>query len=238
MSKLYYLENLLKNSDIPYSKNSLDKFEKYKDLLIEWNKKINITSIDDEEEIYLKHFIDSVIIKKYVIIKEGAKTIDVGTGGGFPGIPLKLVDNDMKITLLDSLNKRIKFLDEVVKDLNLKDVECIHGRAEDFGQDKNYREKYDYGFSRAVASLNVLLEYVLPFIKKDGLFIAFKGSNFNDEIQDSKNALRILGGKIIDLKEYNLPDSDISRSLIVIKKIKNTPMKYPRRPGTPNKKPL
>ncbi len=238
MSKIYYLENLLKNSDIPYSKNSLDKFEKYKDLLIEWNKKINITSIDDEEEIYLKHFIDSVIIKKYVIIKEGAKTIDVGTGGGFPGIPLKLVDNDMKITLLDSLNKRIKFLDEVVKDLNLKDVECIHGRAEDFGQDKNYREKYDYGFSRAVASLNVLLEYVLPFIKKDGLFIAFKGSNFNDEIQDSKNALRILGGKIIDLKEYNLPDSDISRSLIVIKKIKNTPMKYPRRPGTPNKKPL
>src|SRR6056297_237378 len=238
MSKIDYLEKLLKKTDLSYDKKNLNKFEKYKELLIEWNKKINITSIDQEEEIYLKHFIDSVIIKKYVIIKEGSKTIDIGTGGGFPGIPLKLIDNDMKITLLDSLNKRIKFLDEVVKELNLKDVECVHGRAEDFGKDKNYREKYDYGFSRAVASLNVLLEYVLPFIKKNGLFIAFKGSNFNDEIQDSENALKILGGEIIDLKEYNLPESDISRSLIVIKKIKKTPMKYPRRPGTPNKKPL
>ena len=238
MSKIDYLEKLLKKTDLSYDKKNLNKFEKYKELLIEWNKKINITSIDQEEEIYLKHFIDSVIIKKYVIIKEGSKTIDIGTGGGFPGIPLKLIDNDMKITLLDSLNKRIKFLDEVVKELNLKDVECVHGRAEDFGKDKNYREKYDYGFSRAVASLNVLLEYVLPFIKKNGLFIAFKGSNFKDEIQDSENALKILGGEIIDLKEYNLPESDISRSLIVIKKIKKTPMKYPRRPGTPNKKPL
>jgi len=238
MSKIDYLEKLLKEIDLSYDKKNLNKFERYKELLIEWNKKINITSIDQEEEIYLKHFIDSVIIKKYVIIKEGSKTIDIGTGGGFPGIPLKLIDNDMKITLLDSLNKRIKFLDEVVKELNLKDVECVHGRAEDFGKDKNYREKYDYGFSRAVASLNVLLEYVLPFIKKNGLFIAFKGSNFKDEIQDSENALKILGGEIIDLKEYNLPESDISRSLIVIKKIKKTPMKYPRRPGTPNKKPL
>ncbi len=238
MSNINYLENLLKKINIPYNKDSLDKFEKFKDLLIEWNKKINITSIENEEEIYLKHFIDSVIIKKYVIIKEGSKTIDVGTGGGFPGIPLKLIDNEMKITLLDSLNKRIKFLDETVKELDLKDVECIHGRAEELGQDKKYREKYDYGFSRAVASLNVLLEYVLPFIKKDGLFIAFKGSNFNDEIQESKNALELLGGEIIDLKEYDLPESDISRSLIVIKKIKNTPNKYPRRPGTPNKKPL
>ncbi len=238
MSNINYLENLLKKIEISYNRESLEKFEKYKNLLIEWNKKINITSIDDEEEIYLKHFIDSVIIKKYVIIKKEAKTIDIGTGGGFPGIPLKLIDNEMKITLLDSLNKRIKFLDEVVKELDLKDVECIHGRAEEFGQNINYREKYDYGFSRAVASLNVLLEYVLPFIKKDGLFIAFKGSNFNDEIQDSKNALKILGGEVIDLKEYNLPESDISRSLIVIKKIKNSPKKYPRRPGTPNKKPL
>ncbi|MDW7668958.1 MAG: 16S rRNA (guanine(527)-N(7))-methyltransferase RsmG [Bacillota bacterium] len=238
MSNINYLENLLKKINIPHNKDSLDKFEKFKDLLIEWNKKINITSIENEEEIYLKHFIDSVIIKKYVIIKEGSKTIDVGTGGGFPGIPLKLIDNEMKITLLDSLNKRIKFLDETVKELDLKDVECIHGRAEELGQDKKYREKYDYGFSRAVASLNVLLEYVLPFIKKDGLFIAFKGSNFNDEIQESKNALELLGGEIIDLKEYDLPESDISRSLIVIKKIKNTPNKYPRRPGTPNKKPL
>src|SRR6056297_1365391 len=238
MDKIDYFENLLKKIDINYNEETIRSFKKYKDLIIEWNKKINITSIDSEEEIYLKHFIDSIIIKKYVIIKKGSKTIDIGTGGGFPGIPLKLIDNDMRITLLDSLNKRIKFLEEVVKELNLEEVDCIHARAEELGQDKNYREKYDYGFSRAVASLNVLLEYVLPFIKKDGLFIAFKGSNFNDEIQDSKNALNLLGGEIIDVKEYNLPESDISRSLIIVKKIYNTPNKYPRRPGTPNKKPL
>src|SRR6056297_845927 len=238
MSKIEYLENLLKKIDFEYTEDAINEFEKYKDLIIEWNKKINITSIDSEEEIYLKHFIDSIIIKKYVIIKKGSKTIDIGTGGGFPGIPLKLIDNDMRITLLDSLNKRIKFLNEVVKELNLEEVECIHARAEELGQDKNYREKYDYGFSRAVASLNVLLEYSLPFIKKNGLFIAFKGSNFKDEIQESKNALNILGGEIIDIKEYSLPETDISRSMIVVKKIKDIPKKYPRKPGTPNKKPL
>jgi 16S rRNA (guanine527-N7)-methyltransferase len=144
----------------------------------------------------------------------------------------------MDITLLDSLNKRIKFLEEVVKELKLDNVTCIHGRAEEFGQNANFREKYDYGFSRAVASLNVLLEYVMPFIKKGGFFIAFKGSNFNEEIKSSKNSLKLLGGEIIDLKEYYLPKSDIFRSLIVVKKIKSTPKKYPRRPGTPNKKPL
>jgi len=238
MDKIDYFENLLKKIDINYNEETIRSFKKYKDLIIEWNKKINITSIDSEEEIYLKHFIDSIIIKKYVIIKKGSKTIDIGTGGGFPGIPLKLIDNDMRITLLDSLNKRIKFLNEVVKELNLEEVDCIHARAEELGQDKNYREKYDYGFSRAVASLNVLLEYSLPFIKKNGLFIAFKGSNFKDEIQESKNALNILGGEIIDIKEYSLPETDISRSMIVVKKIKDIPKKYPRKPGTPNKKPL
>ncbi|MFO7887641.1 MAG: 16S rRNA (guanine(527)-N(7))-methyltransferase RsmG [Eubacteriales bacterium] len=238
MDKIGYFENLLKKIDIDYNEGSIKSFKKYKDLIIEWNKKINITSIDSEEEIYLKHFIDSIIIKKYVIIKEGSKTIDVGTGGGFPGIPLKLIDNDMDITLVDSLNKRIKFLDEVVKELDLEDVECIHARAEELGKNKKYREKYDYGFSRAVASLNVLLEYVLPFVKKGGLFIAFKGSNFKDEIKESKNALNLLGGEIIDIKEYKLPETDISRSMIVVKKIKGTPKKYPRKPGTPNKKPL
>ncbi len=238
MDKIDYFENLLKKIDINYDEETIRSFKKYKDLIIEWNKKINITSIDSEEEIYLKHFIDSIIIKKYVIIKKGSKTIDIGTGGGFPGIPLKLIDNDMRITLLDSLNKRIKFLNEVVKELNLEEVDCIHARAEELGQDKNYREKYDYGFSRAVASLNVLLEYSLPFIKKNGLFIAFKGSNFKDEIQESKNALNILGGEIIDIKEYSLPETDISRSMIVVKKIKDIPKKYPRKPGTPNKKPL
>src|SRR6056297_1547848 len=238
MDKIDYFENLLKKIDINYNEETIRSFKKYKDLIIEWNKKINITSIDSEEEIYLKHFIDSVIIKKYVIIKKGAKTIDIGTGGGFPGIPLKLLDYNMEITLLDSLNKRIKFLDEVIRELNLNDIECIHGRAEEIGQDENYREKYDYGFSRAVASLNVLLEYSLPFIKKNGLFIAFKASNFKDEIQESKNALNILGGEIIDIKEYSLPETDISRSMIVVKKIKDIPKKYPRKPGTPNKKPL
>jgi 16S rRNA (guanine527-N7)-methyltransferase len=238
MSKIEYLENLLKKIDFEYNENVINEFEKYKDLIIEWNKKINITSIDREEEIYLKHFIDSVIIKKYVIIKEGSKTIDIGTGGGFPGIPLKILDKTMNITLLDSLNKRINFLDEVVKALNLKDVECIHGRAEELGQNQEYREKYDYGFSRAVASLNILLEYALPFIKKDGFFVVFKGSNFKEELENSTNALKKLGGEITEVKEYKLPEGDISRSLILIKKVGNTPKKYPRRPGTPNKKPL
>jgi len=238
MIKVEYLENLLKKVDLEYSENAINEFEKYKDLIIEWNKKINITSIDSEEEIYLKHFIDSVIIKKYVIIKKGSKTIDIGTGGGFPGIPLKILDKSMNITLLDSLNKRIKFLNKVVKILNFKDVECIHGRAEELGQNQKYREKYDYGFSRAVASLNILLEYGLPFIKKDGYFVVFKGSNFKEELENSKNALKKLGGEITEIKKYELPEGNISRSLILVKKVINTPKKYPRRPGTPNKKPL
>ncbi len=232
------LEDGFKQLNIPYSLEVENKFIKYRDLLKEWNQKINITSIEDDEEIYVKHFLDSILLMSVEGMSGSKSIIDVGTGGGFPGYPLKVVNDGYKVTLLDSLRKRIDFLDEVAKELELKDVELIHGRAEDFGQNKNYREKFDICVSRAVAPLNVLSEYCIPFVKVGGYFAAYKSENISPEISDSENAIKKLGGKIKEVKEISLPGTDIVRKIIVIEKCGSTDSKYPRRAGKPSKEPL
>lgn len=223
---------------LPYNKDIDSKFALYKDLLKEWNKKINITSIEDDEEIYIKHFIDSVLLLNENNINEKKTVIDVGTGGGFPGLPLKIVNDNYKITLLDSLKKRIDFLSQVTKALDLSDVNLIHGRAEDYGQNKELRECYDICVSRAVAPLNVLSEYCIPFVKVGGYFAAYKSDNISQEISNSDNAIKKLGGKIKEIKEISIPATDIIRKIVIIEKIEPTNTRYPRKAGKPSKDPL
>lgn len=227
-----------KQLKIPYNEETESKFIKYRDLLKEWNQKINITSIEDDEDIYVKHFLDSVLLMNEVNFNEEKSIIDVGTGGGFPGLPLKIVNNNYKVTLLDSLRKRIDFLTIVANELLLDDVEFIHGRAEDFGQNKEYRERFDICVSRAVAPLNVLSEYCLPFVKKGGYFAAYKSENISSEIESSENAVKKLGGIIKDVREINLPGTDIIRKIVIVEKVEATDKKYPRKAGKPSKEPL
>ena len=225
-----------KKIEIEFTDEQLKKFYDYMNLLIEWNQKINLTAITEPKEIILKHFIDSLTINKY--IQQKSTLADVGTGAGFPGIPLKILRPDIKVTLVDSLNKRINFLNEVIEKLNLEDIVTVHSRIEDFGKNKEYREKFDYTTARAVANLSVLSEYLIPIAKVDGQCICMKGSNVKEEVDTSKNAIKILGGKIKKIEEFNLPKSGITRNVIIIKKFKNTPDKYPRKAGIPAKEPL
>ncbi|WP_312700351.1 16S rRNA (guanine(527)-N(7))-methyltransferase RsmG [Sedimentibacter sp.] len=227
-----------KQLNIPYDEETERKFIKYRDLLKEWNQKINITSIEYDEDIYVKHFLDSVLLMNEDNYNEEKSIIDVGTGGGFPGLPLKIVNNNYKVTLLDSLRKRIDFLTIVANELLLDDVKFIHGRAEDFGQNKDYREKFDICVSRAVAPLNVLSEYCLPFVKKGGYFAAYKSENISSEIENSEKAVRKLGGIVKEIREINLPGTDIIRKIIIIEKTEATDKKYPRKAGKPSKEPL
>lgn len=224
-----------KQIEIELTKEQIEKYYNYMSLLLEWNEKINLTAIIEPREIILKHFVDSLTIAKY--IKDDEKLIDVGTGAGFPGIPLSIVKENTDIVLLDSLNKRINFLQEVKENLKLENITTIHGRAEEFGKNKKEREKYDIATSRAVAPLNILLEYLLPLVKVGGRAICMKGSNI-EEVENAKNALEILGGKIEKIEEITLPNSDIKRNIIIVEKVKNTPLKYPRKPGTPSKEPI
>ncbi|WP_425449231.1 16S rRNA (guanine(527)-N(7))-methyltransferase RsmG [Dethiothermospora halolimnae] len=224
--------------DINVNDRKIDKFKSYKTLLKSWNKKINITAIDDDREIDIKHFLDSLTVFKTNKIEDNIRIIDIGTGGGFPGIPMKIINDTLDITLLDSLKKRLTFLDEVIETLQLDNIRTIHGRAEDYGKDKDYRENFDIAVSRAVASLNILCEYCLPFVKVGGYFIAMKGPALEDEIEASKKAITTLGGKLEDKIDVNLPFSDIVHKLLIIKKIEKTPTKYPRKPGKPKKNPL
>lgn len=222
--------------DIKFTEEQLNQFYEYMNLLLEWNEKINLTAITDPNEVILKHFIDSLTINKY--IKENSTLADVGTGAGFPGIPLKIVRPDLKITLVDSLNKRINFLNEVINKLNLVNIETVHSRIEDFGKDKKYRESFDFVTARAVANLAVLSEYLLPIAKVGGQCVCMKGSSVEEELSNGKNAIKVLGGNIKNIDEFVLPDSDMSRNVIIIDKIKNTPNKYPRKAGIPVKEPL
>lgn len=214
----------------------IEQLLRYKDILKEWNEKINLTAIEEDREIIIKHFIDSISIVPF-IKKHESKTIDVGTGAGFPGIPLKVVLKSLDVTLLDSLDKRVKFLNEVILQLKLSGISAVHGRAEDFGANPVYREKFDIAVARAVANLPVLLEYCLPFVKLDGIFIAMKGSS-TDEVKESKKALEILGGKVEEVKEFTLPFSDHKRNIIIVRKLRQTPTKFPRKAGKPSKEPL
>ena len=214
----------------------IKQFYGYMKILLEWNEKINLTAITDENEIILKHFVDCATIAKYV--KEVDSVLDLGTGAGFPGIPLKIIKPKIKITLVDSLNKRINFLNELIKEIKLENIETIHSRAEELAKNKEYRESFDIAASRAVAPLNVLAEYALPFVKIGGKLIAMKGSNAQEEVEMGKKAVNVLGGKIKSIEKLELPDTDITRNIILIDKIKNTPKGYPRKAGKPSKEPI
>jgi len=230
-----YLENLAMKLNINLSKIQVDNFMKYKTILLETNKFLNLTSITDDKDVILKHFIDSLTINSY--ITQNSSLIDVGTGAGFPGIPIKIIRSDVSLTLLDSLQKRVNFLSNVVNELSLDSVNLIHGRAEDIGKIKEYRENFDFVTARAVANSSTLSELCLPFVKVNGLFICMKGS-IEEELDEAKNAINALGGEIEKIEEFNLPDTDIKRTVILIRKIKNTPTKYPRKAGLPAKEPI
>jgi len=203
------------------------QFEKYQELLLEWNEKINLTAITEENDIITKHFIDSLYCLKYINVND--KVLDVGTGAGFPGIPIKIVSHETKVTLLDSLNKRIVYLNDVISKLGLKNVEAIHGRAEELGVENEYREQFDIVTARAVANMKVLSEYCLPFVKVNGKFVCMKGSEYKEELEAAKAHIGNLGGKITDVKEIVLPGTDIKHTIIVIEKTKETPKTFPRR---------
>lgn len=234
------LENLLKLGVkeflLELNDAQVEKLLKYKDILKEWNEKINLTAIEEDKDIIIKHFIDSLSIAQHLENKK-IKMIDIGTGAGFPGVPVKVAYPNIDITLLDSLDKRLKFLNEVIKMLDIEGIRTIHGRAEDYGINPEYREKYDIAVARAVANLPVLLEYCLPFVKTGGRFIAMKGSNL-EEVGASKKALDILGGEIEQVKELVLPFSDIKRNIVIVRKLRQTPTRYPRKAGKPAKEPI
>ena len=221
---------------IELSEKQQDNFYNYMKLLLDWNEKINLTAITEPKEIITKHFVDSLSITSY--INENDRILDIGTGAGFPGIPIKIVLEKNEITLLDSLNKRINFLNEVIEKLDLKNIQAVHGRAEEFNKIDGNRESYDIVVSRAVAKLNVLLEYMLPFVKLNGKCICMKSADIDEELKEAKNAIKILGGEIEKIDEIILKNTDIKRKIIVIKKVNKTPSKYPRKAGTPAKEPI
>ena len=229
-------ERLFKQAQLNVTDEQYKRLDTYAKMLIEWNKKVNLTAITSSDDIAQKHFLDSVLPFSLFEIKKGVKLIDVGTGAGFPSCPLKIFRKDIQITLLDSLNKRIKFLEALSDELYLN-AECIHGRAEEIAHNEDYREKYDIATARAVATLPVLCEYCLPFVKIGGYFLALKGKNSEEEVLSAKNAINVLGGEINKIFDYSLPNGD-KRTLIVIKKISQTPSKYPRNKGQMTKKPL
>ena len=234
----HLLESKAKELSLTFSERQIKQFEDYYRILIEWNHVMNLTAITEYEEVVEKHFIDSLSIINAVDFSEIFNIIDIGTGAGFPGIPLKIAFSDINITLLDSLNKRVKFLNEVIEQLGLNNINAIHGRAEDYAKQKEYREKYDLCVSRAVANLSTLSEYCLPYVKINGLFIPYKSGDIDVELEKSEHAVSILGGVVSDVIRFQLPGTDIGRSFVKIKKIKSTGKKYPRKAGLPSKEPL
>ncbi|MDO4747811.1 MAG: 16S rRNA (guanine(527)-N(7))-methyltransferase RsmG [Eubacteriales bacterium] len=224
-------------SQIKLDENQIDSLRRYYELLVEWNQKMNLTALTEPEDVALKHFCDSILLLSYADIPLNSSLIDVGTGAGFPSLPIKIVRPDIKLCLLDSLNKRLIFLQEVVNELNLNDVQIVHARAEDGARKKELREKFDFATSRAVAQLNVLSEYCLPYVKVGGAFLAMKGKYSEEEISNSKNAIKLLGGKIEKVDTYNLIDSS-ERTIINIKKNNATDKSYPRTSAKIKSKPL
>lgn len=231
-------EKDLNELQISMTKEQIEQFLVYYEMLVEWNEVMNLTAITEYSEVMKKHFIDSITINKVIDTSKNYSVIDVGCGAGFPGLALKIAYPNLKITLLDSLNKRINFLNEVIQKLNLKDIEAVHGRAEDFAKPGKMRESFDIAVSRAVANLSTLSEYCLPFVKVGGLFIPYKSEKVAEEIVASKKALSILGGNLEKQVEFTLPDTDYYRNLLVIKKNKSTPNKFPRKAGLPSKEPI
>lgn len=232
------LINAFTSEGFSLTEQQLQQFMTYYDALIAWNQKMNLTAIEEPVEVAYKHFVDSVCLLRVVADLKQKSMIDIGTGAGFPGVPLKIMEPALDLTLFDSLNKRIIFLQELCRTLQLKNIKAVHGRAEEFGIKPEYRQQYDMATARAVARMPVLLEICLPFVKKGGIFIALKGPELENEIKESSNALKELGGNLIDVQKFTLADGAYTRNLAVIEKIKDTPKKYPRKAGTPQKKPL
>ncbi|MBQ9142248.1 MAG: 16S rRNA (guanine(527)-N(7))-methyltransferase RsmG [Lachnospiraceae bacterium] len=231
-------EKDLQEIGVTLSEQQIEQFLKYYELLVEWNEFMNLTAITEYDEVMKKHFVDSLSLIKTFDTDREVSVIDVGTGAGFPGLALKIAYPKLKVTLLDSLNKRINFLNEVISQLCLTGVETIHGRAEDFAKPSKLREKYDLCVSRAVANMSTLSEYCLPFVKVGDEFISYKSEKIDEEMSTAKNAISLLGGKLQRNEEFYLPESDIYRNFVVIKKVKETPKKFPRKAGLPSKEPL
>ncbi|MDD6441285.1 MAG: 16S rRNA (guanine(527)-N(7))-methyltransferase RsmG [bacterium] len=236
MSKLF--DEKLSALGITLTENQYEQFDKYYELLVEWNKVMNLTGITEYEEVNEKHFIDSLSIVKVVDISKVNTVIDIGTGAGFPGIPLKIAFPHLKITLLDSLNKRIKYLNTVIENLGLEDIQTIHGRAEDFARKEEHREQYDIVVSRAVANLSTLSELCIPYVKIGGMFIPYKSGEIEEEVKEAQTAIKILGARKKEIIKFTLPGSDINRSFVKIEKVKNTGKKFPRKAGLPGKEPI
>lgn len=215
-----------------------DQLIKYKELLVEWNEKMNLTAITEDLEVITKHFLDCLTVQSSIDLTQVKTLVDVGTGAGFPGLVLKIAFPNVKITLIDSLNKRLKFLQEVIDTLGLEGIECVHGRAEDLGKNKLYREQFEVCASRAVANLAVLSEYTLPFVKKGGYLIALKGQKLDEELAQGQKAVEILGGQIDEIFDVIVPYTDLNHRIAKVKKVKETPKKYPRKAGEPTKAPL
>lgn len=229
---------MLEEKGISLSPTQLQQFETYFQLLVEWNEKMNLTAITEEDEVYLKHFYDSISAAFYYDFTKPFTLIDVGAGAGFPSIPLKICFPHLTVHIVDSLNKRIGFLTHLAEQLQLDNVAFFHDRAETFARNPKHREQYDLAIARAVARLPVLLELCLPLVKKDGFFIAMKGASGAEELAESKKALTVLGGELVEHHSFMLPFEESAREIIGISKKKQTPKKYPRKPGTPNKMPL
>ena len=236
MSQIF--ENKLNELGITLTDKQKQQFDKFYELLVEWNKVMNLTGITEYEEVNEKHFVDSLSIVKAIDIEKVKTVIDIGTGAGFPGIPLKIAFPHLKVVLLDSLNKRINFLNVVIAELGLTDIKTIHGRAEDYAKQTEYREKFDLCVSRAVANLSTLSEYCLPYVNIGGMFISYKSGEIDEEMEKSKKAVQILGGNLENTVKFQLPGTEIGRSFVKIKKIKNTAKKYPRKAGLPAKEPI
>lgn len=239
---LSLFEKGLDQLKIQLTQEQKEQFIKYYEYLIEKNKVMNLTAITDYEEVLLKHFLDSLsLVKVQDFIPEklsGKTVIDIGTGAGFPGIPLKIAFPELGIVLLDSLNKRINFLDEVIEMLQLRKIEAVHGRAEDYARQKEFREKFDFCVSRAVANLSTLSEYCLPFVKQGGYFISYKSGKIEEELSNAENAVKVLGGNVKEVVKFSLMDTDMDRSFVVVEKKKTTPKRYPRKAGLPSKEPI
>lgn len=230
--------NLLAEQNLPLSDQQKKQFERYFELLVEWNEKINLTAITDKEEVYLKHFYDSIApILQGLIPNETIKLLDIGAGAGFPSLPMKILYPQLDVSIIDSLNKRINFLQLLAQELDLDGVHFYHGRAEDLAQDKNFRAQYDFVTARAVARMQVLSELTIPYLKVGGKLLALKASNAPEELLEAKNALNLLFSKVEDNLNYALPNGD-PRYITVVEKKKETPNKYPRKAGMPNKRPL
>ncbi|MEK3888881.1 16S rRNA (guanine(527)-N(7))-methyltransferase RsmG [Bacillus sp. FSL K6-3431] len=237
MNKDVFIDKL-KDQGIVLDSRQLEQFERYFELLVEWNEKMNLTAITEKEEVYLKHFFDSVSAAFFVDLQQPIKLCDVGAGAGFPSIPMKICYPNLNITIVDSLNKRITFLEHLSKELGLVNTHFYHDRAETFAKNQAFREQFDIVTARAVARMSVLSELCLPLVKQGGQFIAMKAANAEEELTAADNAIKQLGGKLSTVHSFTLPIEDSERNIIVIKKIKKTPNKFPRKPGTPNKMPL